>query len=548
MKRFILLYALFIFILTGSGAWAECELKAWDGDAGRGVGVWTGPCSDGKAYGKGRAVGENWTYEGGAQEGSASGQGTWRLDDGGSYSGAWREGIPHGTGIMVDSEGDRRTGEFRYGKLHGRGSGSSPRDGHFTGEWRDGRPVHKEDPRDAGARKGEYDSREAGGRARAVPVASKCRLDTGGESLEWRGPCSDGKAYGNGGATASDGTKYTGSARNGEPHGYGTLTSAGGRLIYQGDYRNGTPHGRGTFRGQDGLYYITRFDNGKEVGERTPVQGTGPKGFSPKKAGGTDPWGDKAVDEGDPWDEGVREREHDSREAGAGPADDYDNEAAIEALDGVVRVAIPNNDGYAERLTELERKEAEAHLTAIARESERFAKEVEKKVKEELAAERHANFKAEQKRRREALDAAARRGAESLNKFLESAPRQGGAEKPLWSRRLKRNMDRLNKRARQWLKDRREQQRREARERERRQALERKRIQERERQRVLEIQRRQARQRQQAIAPPPAAPSVYIPPSVSQGYTDTPIPTIIPGSKGRRSSCRGRSCGSGKVQ
>ncbi len=94
MKNTILLCALIAFFLTGNTARAEtktCKIEIKGSTV-----TWKGPCRDGKAYGNGRAEGANWVYEGAAHGGKARGQGTWKLDDGGSYSGAWREGVPHG--------------------------------------------------------------------------------------------------------------------------------------------------------------------------------------------------------------------------------------------------------------------------------------------------------------------------------------------------------------------------------------------------------------------------------------------------------------------
>ena len=508
MKNTILLCALIAFFLTGNTARAEtktCKIEIKGSTV-----TWKGPCRDDKAYGNGRAEGANWVYEGAAHGGKARGQGTWKLDDGGSYSGAWREGVPHGKGIVVDADGDRYTGEWRDGKRHGRGSGSSPGGGRFTGEWRDGKPVdgggeparQVESAAPGGSDSPSGETSPPGVPARAEPVARKCKLEVNGESRDWSGPCSrDGRAYGNGQATTSDGRTYTGSARNGEPHGFGTGASSSGKMLYQGEYQNGVPHGSGTILGEDGRYYVSNFDNGYEVGEKIPAQGGASDESRPENAYGQDAGAEEAAIPGVEGDEGL--------------GDDAGYDAALKALaggDGVVREGAPGDD-YDAGLAELERRERERSREALEIEDWSREKELEKErraklLKDKLRA-KAAAIDAEKKRRWDANYATA------LQREAESVSRRGVAREPSPWQRIQQNLDKLHKKLKKQQEQR--QRTREAlerkrrrralqlqRKRQRRQAMERRRAQGQRRQ---AMQRRRAQeQRRQTIVPPPAIP------------------------------------------
>ena len=379
MKNVILLCTVIALFLTGNTARAEtCQLELRGG-----IGDWEGPCKDGKAHGKGVARLPSGTYEGEARDGHADGQGEWRQNDGGRYRGGFRDGKEHGYGESRDAEGDWYEGQFADGKPNGQGTGGSSEGVTYTGTWRDGEPEGQSESAAAPGREAARAPGAATGdvSARAASRPQRCKLEANGEFLDWSGPCKDGKAHGNGQATASDGVTYRGSAQGGKPSGHGTLTSAGGQLLYQGEFQNGFPHGRGTVLGEDGKYYVSEFEAGHEVGERSAMQRV-----DGAATGVARPASTAGGDEG-------------------GVEDDSNYGKALEALDGedgVVHVAIPD-DEYGAKLTELERREAERRATKEARKAERFAEETKRKIDEEFAAKQRAAFEAERKRRDERL-------------------------------------------------------------------------------------------------------------------------------------------------
>ena len=423
----------------GSATAEDCVLELGDGVQG----TWQGECRDGRAHGEGIANLPNGTYRGSAEDGRAHGHGRLKLDDGGSYVGEWARGKQHGRGLAIDAEGDRHEGEFADGRPHGQGTGWSPEGGSFTGVWEHGRPVEgtyggeSPDPwaaQDDGA-PGPGDP-QAGAPTQAVV---RCKLDIGGELLDWSGPCQDGMATGEGTATASDGGTYVGSALNGRPDGFGTVDGPG--YYYQGEYRDGVPHGSGIVRGPDGQYLRAEFRDGYQHGESAPVAGAAAgdpwadweddaAAAAPGPADGADPWRDDAgtaVD--DPWAPADPAEDPWARDdAAAGPAtgganpvveqvpsvpaaSDFDYSAALDALEDTGETghdALPEDD-YAARLSAIEHLEAEHRAAEEAREAERRA--------ELLREEEQARYEAEQAERRAALE---RESAESWSESGDS--------------------------------------------------------------------------------------------------------------------------------
>lgn len=526
MKKAILLFTLIVFLLMGSTAWAEeCYLELRGG-----IGAWKGPCKDGEAYGTGVATFPNGTYAGSAQDGRAHGRGKWRFEDGLYLEGEFRHGDVHGRHVGKDAGGNRITGELQMGDDGKRHliflrDDRQADDDIPAQDVASSRPENTDKASEANAAsvdaatpgaKNEVESARraesapdpsdspvveasppAGALARTPvreePDAHNCRLEADGEFFDWSGPCRDGRAHGNGRATLSGGMTYAGSAKDGKLDGYGTVTSASEQMLYQGGYRGGVPHGRGTYLDEDGRYYVSDFEGGDEVGERMPAQGFASDESGPENASDTDVLAGEAALPG---------VDEDGNQEG-----DDGYEAAVDALDGgdgVVRVAIPDDD-YDAKLTELERREIEERATASAREAEKTAEATWEKIDEESAAKRRAAFEAEKKRRRERLERAARRGAAALNEDIESAPtrtrrRRSGTTLFGGSGGAQRSLQDLPRRLRQQRENLARQRRieRQRRERQRQQRLERQR-RERRRQEQLAHQRRVEQQRREQL-------------------------------------------------
>ena len=320
MKKAILLCTLIVFFLMGNTARAETCFVELNG----GFGEWKGPCKDGKAYGTGVAYFPNLTYEGPASGGRAHGRAELRFKQGGHARGDFNHGAAHGQFEGIDAEGDRIVSEFRLGDDGKR---------YLTYLGND-RQVDQKSPSQGAAS------------AREETDAHNCRLEVEGKSLDWSGHCNkDGKAEGNGQATAPDGMTYTGSAKGGIPDGRGAIRSADGQLLYQGGFKNAAPHGRGTFLGEDGKYYVANFDYGYQVGEARSVLGDDSDELRPENMSDTHAVADEAAPRGAD-DEGDL-------------TEDADYDAALKALDGgdgVVHAKTPD-DSYGAKLTELEESE-----------------------------------------------------------------------------------------------------------------------------------------------------------------------------------------------
>jgi len=73
-------------------------------------GSYSGECRNGKAYGRGKAVGID-TYEGGFIDGTLDGQGTYVWANGDRYLGRFKKGEPYGRGTMMYVDGTKENVE-----------------------------------------------------------------------------------------------------------------------------------------------------------------------------------------------------------------------------------------------------------------------------------------------------------------------------------------------------------------------------------------------------------------------------------------------------
>ena len=406
--------------MTGSGAHAEiCRLVVY-GDSGVASGEWSGPCKDRKAYGNGVA----------------------QFADGGTYWGDSEGGRAHGRGEMVDADGDRYEGEFVGGRQHGVGSRSSPESGgRVIGRWHRGELVEvfeslaspeSRDARWGGT--GAQDGAVTEGAVRAALPAVRCKLEFAGMLLDWTGRCKDGKAEGEGQATAPDGSTYEGSASQGKPHGHGTVNADNGGY-YQGGFRNGLQHDRALVRNAGGRLYQAGFRDGQQVGKAILAEGVDGNDPWKEESGQQVPWAQEnkfAADSGSTGVDSVNSSTTDSDQE-----DDAGYLKAVRALngeDGVVRVAIPD-DEYTAALTELERRKLEFHLVTIENESRRRAEEAVRRSEDEAAEIRRADRDAEKSRQRAALE---QKATEAWQSEREEA--QGESE-----RKLKASMEKSQK-------------------------------------------------------------------------------------------------------
>lgn len=267
---------------------------------------------------------------------------------------------------------------------------------------------------------GAQDGAATEGAVRAALPAVDCKLEFAGKFVDWTGRCTDGKAAGEGQATAPDGSTYEGSASQGKPHGHGTVKTANGGY-YQGGFRNGLHHGWALVRNAGGRVYRAEFRDGQQVGKAILVEGVDGNDSWKEESGEQTPWVQENKFAADSGSTGV-----DSVNSGASDSDQEDDADYLKALralggeEGVVRVAIPD-DEYTAALTGLERRKAEFRAAEIENESRRNAEEAVRRSEEEAAEKRRAARRAEKSRQRAGLE---QKASEALQREREEARKE----------------------------------------------------------------------------------------------------------------------------
>ncbi len=260
-----------------------------------------------------------------------------------------------------------------------------------------------------------------GAPAHAGPAAVACKLEVARELYDWSGSCDgDGRAYGAGKGTAHDGTTYEGPAANGKAHGFGTVNAPGGGFL-QGRFRNGLPHGAMVIRAADGKTYNTWYDNGVEVGERTPTEYAAPGDSEPGRADGgasgapeaeSDPWSDTSgKTQDDPWAPDPEAADSGAEGTGADRSDG-DVPSYVAVLGKLAGMLVPGaaaEDEYVAAIGTLEQREA------ARREAER-----REAAEREAAAAGGRNADERPQRRAAPRDTPERRRAAAPNRSMES--------------------------------------------------------------------------------------------------------------------------------
>lgn len=161
-----------------------------------------------------------------------NGTGIFAYTDGSKYEGTFREGKPHGKGTFVEIDGDKYVGEFSNGMRYGNGTLYLANGSEMSGVWRAGEYIGK-------------------------PLASNGCV---------QGDCANGRGtYVN----KDDGSRYTGTFKNGKPDGEGVLTLANSDK-YTGQFANGKFNGKGTLIRLDGAQVTGYWLDGNYLGETPP--------------------------------------------------------------------------------------------------------------------------------------------------------------------------------------------------------------------------------------------------------------------------------------
>ncbi|MCB9283399.1 MAG: caspase family protein [Lewinellaceae bacterium] len=167
-----------------------------------------------------------------------NGDGAFAYADGSKYEGQFAHGKPNGIGTFTHFDGDRYEGGFKDGFQHGKGALYGKNGSVTVGIWENG----------------EYIGAEA--------VV---------EAPQWgciQGDCKNGRGIF---IRKEDGAKFTGSFRNGLPHGEGVMNFANGER-YTGQWTDGNFDGKGTLVLMDGTEVKGYWSAGSYLGETQPEE------------------------------------------------------------------------------------------------------------------------------------------------------------------------------------------------------------------------------------------------------------------------------------
>eukprot|EP01125_Pyxidicula_operculata_P003385 TRINITY_DN1407_c0_g1_i5.p1 TRINITY_DN1407_c0_g1~~TRINITY_DN1407_c0_g1_i5.p1 ORF type:complete len:910 (+),score=111.45 TRINITY_DN1407_c0_g1_i5:24-2732(+) len=228
----------------------------------RGGGHYKGWWMNGQRHGNGTYANAGCKYEGSWINGIQEGEGTMNYSTGASYTGNWKAGNHEGYGKLVDPSGTIYEGTWCKNKKNGLGKLLYPNGSYFEGEWMMDviSGQGKLNLKSGFTYKGEW----FGGMYHGFGVL----LAPNGDS--YKGNWSEGKKYGQGTMVYADGSKYDGFWLNNQRHGTGRLdaTSLGPArgFIYDGLWAEGVESGEGVKIYCDSTIYSGSWKDGKPHG------------------------------------------------------------------------------------------------------------------------------------------------------------------------------------------------------------------------------------------------------------------------------------------
>jgi hypothetical protein len=226
------------------------------------IGHW----EDDVRQGEGRFVfNEGHEYRGGFRQNKFYGKGVMNYANGDQYVGQFRNNQPNGLGKYTFHDGDRYEGNFNGGrfegegtmyykdgskfrgfwsnnKKHGTGTLYAANGKVFSGEWVSGEMLEEEIYL--------FEDSQNTNSGSTIPALRNCNQEY----------CESGL----GTFTYSDGSRYVGDFKNGEPEGNCTVHYANGNR-YEGYWKNGVPHGEGVLYYSNGSTINARWRNGKAI-------------------------------------------------------------------------------------------------------------------------------------------------------------------------------------------------------------------------------------------------------------------------------------------
>ena len=227
-----------------------------------------GNCVNGKGI-KVSTSGDRW--EGRFVNAKLNGEGEWKSKEGDLYHGQFRDGKMHGKGWLKLTSGDIYIGEFREGLFDGTGRYKYSNGDSYFGGWKkgvmngrgtytfksgkvlDGEFVNGE-PKQTLVKKDEDRIHVQEGATASVTKTDNLSLVTK--------DCTTGVCHEELGVFYySDGSKFIGEFKNGNPDGIGRCEYINGDL-YEGGFKNHSPHGKGIMHFASGQKYAAIWDYG----------------------------------------------------------------------------------------------------------------------------------------------------------------------------------------------------------------------------------------------------------------------------------------------
>ncbi|MFK7933964.1 MAG: caspase family protein, partial [Saprospiraceae bacterium] len=210
-------------------------------------------------------------YFGSFQKGKQSGYGSMRYANGDEYAGNWIAHEPNGYGIYRFAAGDWYEGNFKSGKYDGEGTMNYTDGAKFVGQWMNNQKhgsgnFYSPDGQVISGRwsNGERTDNTQSTNNQTTSVFASNETTTTNYSSVNRdcnaNYCESGRGYFN----YSDGTKYVGDFRAGQPEGEGTVLYANGDR-YEGGWKGHAPHGAGVMNYSTGRRVGANWEYGKPI-------------------------------------------------------------------------------------------------------------------------------------------------------------------------------------------------------------------------------------------------------------------------------------------
>lgn len=196
-------------------------------------------------------------YIGNFKRGVIEGKGIFYYPNGDKYLGDWKDNKKHGKGKLIYRSGESYIGHFARDKFHGQGKFTTI-DGQTTeGQWANNHLVQS-DERKLAAVENE-------------PIVTGMRPPTRKKTHK---NCNKRRCHNEKGFFVySDGSRFDGFFKNGQPSGHGKVTYASGDK-YVGEWQNHAPHGEGVMYFTSGRVYGAQWNMGKPIRELEPEQAT----------------------------------------------------------------------------------------------------------------------------------------------------------------------------------------------------------------------------------------------------------------------------------